>query len=466
LQNQQELGIISVVDATSEEDMIKSREFKIKKQLVDSVHITESGKPRAIGTAKPSKSYPEGSVYTKFAGGKTIRARDVPSLYDKLYKIYFGDGVVQSKTSIANIFEQALEEKRLTENPKEGTLKRYRLDYNRFIKAELAKKDIAVISGRDLQEYTQELVHTAKKPITDKGFLAYKCLLNLIFGYALEHDIITKNPVSKIRNAVYVKDCDLSKPKAEDRIFTPEEIQTLVDEVKRRMNYKRWGEYYIYGYAMRFAVETGVRVAELCSLKWDDIDWNEETIHIHSQQLARHADKTPEYYYVPYTKNERGISADGRYYPLTFAIRELLEELREKQERLGIQSEYVFCYEDGEWMKTVKYGQFLRDLCHKFGFKVTRNHGFRMSLNSNVLIQNGVAVTDRAALLGHSVETNLKHYSFAQKDYVDKVRDILNEQKVTFDPEKVTNDQFQTIDFEAKRNPKSLDFTGLSGNFG
>lgn len=35
-------------------------------------------------------------------------------------------------------------------------------------------------------------------------------------------------------------------------------------------------------------------------------------------------------------------------------------------------------------------------------------------------------MADRAAMLGHSIETNLRHYSFAQKDYIDNVRAILD----------------------------------------
>ncbi len=44
-----------------------------------------------------------------------------------------------------------------------------------------------------------------------------------------------------------------------------------------------------------------------------------------------------------------------------------------------------------------------------------KNHALRMSLNSNVLIPLGISVADRAAMLGHSVETNLRFYSYAQK---------------------------------------------------
>ncbi len=57
---------------------------------------------------------------------------------------------------------------------------------------------------------------------------------------------------------------------------------------------------------------------------------------------------------------------------------------------------------------------------------LTNNHAFRMSLNSNVFIPLGIPATERARLLGHSVETNLRHYSFASKDGIDNLRAFLN----------------------------------------
>ena len=49
-----------------------------------------------------------------------------------------------------------------------------------------------------------------------------------------------------------------------------------------------------------------------------------------------------------------------------------------------------------------------------------------MSLNSNVLLPMGISVADRAAMLGQSIQTNLQYYSFAQKDYLDNVRQLLD----------------------------------------
>lgn len=103
-----------------------------------------------------------------------------------------------------------------------------------------------------------------------------------------------------------------------------------------------------------------------------------------------------------------------------------MDELKALQTELGIHSEYIFCHKDGEWIKTDAYESCLRRLCKSLRLMKTNNHAFRMSLNSNVFIKLGLDATERAKLLGHSVETNLKYYSFAIKDNDNKIKDLLN----------------------------------------
>ncbi len=254
--------------------------------------------------------------------------------------------------------------------------------------------------------------------------MSVKGIFNLVFNYAISHGLISENPLLNVKNKAYLKSCDTKKPSPEDKILSAEEITMLQNEVRRRMTMKKYGSYYINGYAMLFAIETGVRVGELCALKWSDI--KEKSIHIHSQQLKRMVNSKKEYYLDDYTKNEKGESEDGREFPLTRKIRLLLSELKTKQENLGIKSDFIFCHEDGDWIKSDAYITFLRRICRSLHLNVTNNHALRMSLNSNVLIPKGISVADRAAMLGHSIETNLRYYSFAQKDYLDNVRAVLD----------------------------------------
>ena len=111
---------------------------------------------------------------------------------------------------------------------------------------------------------------------------------------------------------------------------------------------------------------------------------------------------------------------------MTDAIRSILSELRAKQKSLGISSEWVFAKENSEWITTAGYSKALYRLCKKLGLKLSNNHAFRMSLNSYVYIPAGLNETTRAAILGHSVETNLRRYSFTKSEYLDEVTEVLN----------------------------------------
>ena len=123
---------------------------------------------------------------------------------------------------------------------------------------------------------------------------------------------------------------------------------------------------------------------------------------------------------------------------MTNSLYNLLAEIQEKQSERNIDSQYVFCLEDGRWITTHNYTKFLRRICNKLSIKVTNNHGFRMALNSNVLIPMGIPANDRASLLGHSVQTNLSYYSYPQRNVVDSSRDLLNRYGGHFSEERGT----------------------------
>ena len=445
LQIQEKMGIINASDAGIERDMLNQKERMLKERLVSNQHLTADGLPRAISHHEPTDDNPKEYWITRVADGKKMKAATRDALIDKLYEYYIGG---QLDLTVKGIFEVALLEKAITENPKQNTLAKNEADFKRYISPTLAGANITKITETDLKKYTQEWVNRVHPK--KKAFLDYKGVLNLIFGYAYMHKMIPQNPLDFIKNKPYMKSCDTRRSKPSEKILSPEEIEILKTEVRRRMGMDKYGSYYINGYAMLFAIETGVRVGELCALKWADIE--EESIHIHSQQLANKASGGKDYYLVPYTKNEKGESEDGRDFPLTRKLKALLAEIKEKQEALGIDSEFVFCHEDGEWIKTDAYETFLRRLCTSKGFKVTNNHALRMSLNSNVLIPMGISPADRAAMLGHSIETNLKYYSFAQKDYIGNVRAILD----AADDEGTQGNPGNLVHFPQKESPEAL----------
>lgn len=443
LQTQVDLGIITLGDALNEYAELSKKELALREKFVMAVHIKRNGEPRNISFHEASEDNPVSYWFTLMPDGKRKKNNTREGLILALYDHYTG---ALSDNSVRAIFKAALHEKAITENPKSTTIVRNDASFRALISEEFASTDIRQITLLYLKEYTQKWVN--EKHPKKAVYLSYKGILNLIFDYAFAHGVISSNPVKGLKNKVYLKSCDTSRAKAEEKILSPEEIGMLKSEVRRRMQMKKYGRYYINGYALLFAIETGVRVGELCAIKWRDV--YEDRIHIHSQQLCDKTKGYTDYYYVPYTKNEKGISEDGREFPLTDAIEAILTELRDLQQEMGIESEYVFCHENGEWIKTDAYITFLRRLCRSFGFKVTNNHALRMSLNSNVLLPLGISVADRAAMLGHSIETNLKFYSFAQKNYLTDVRNRLNRGFVDVNRSRDLSGTYKIVQFPPK----------------
>ncbi len=415
LKNQEKRVSIEAV-GTILDDMTKLQKFKSMEQAVldrlgrtlDPIFINKSGKKvkvyklRCNGKMLQSSSY-EG-IIRKLAAEYGIREPD-----DRSYKIH-------------DIFEDALKEKVRTENVNPNTIERLRYDYDKFISEELGNKRVQDVTETELKAYTHSL--TTRLPMKKKSFLSYKGILNIIFGYAFYHDFISSNPVDKIRNSMYQKNCDCTKPKPESKILSTDEIAQVKTEIERRKSMKKYNGYCVNAFVCQLAIETGMRAAELCAFREEDIE--DERIHIHAQQLYEKKKGGKHYYYAGWTKDEKGMSQGGRYFPITDSIRELLDENRETKERLNICSEYVFCHPDGEWIKTDAYETFLRRMMTSLGISVTNNHAFRMSLNSNIFIPAGIPVTERARLLGHSPKTNLQYYSYAGKDNLSDLREVLN----------------------------------------
>ena len=202
-----------------------------------------------------------------------------------------------------------------------------------------------------------------------------------------------------------------------------------------------------------------MRAGELPSLKWSDV--HDNYIHIHSQQLSNKRKGGKKYYYANWTKDEKGESKGGRKFPLTQVIRDLLDELKKLQEQRMIKSDYIFCHEDGDWIKKDAYTTCLRRLLSHLGFDITNNHAFRMSLNSNVLdAKLHLPAAKRAELLGHNVETNLKYYTYSSKSKMNDLVDLFNSLGTKVSPQSHQN----VIKFEKKKASNPVN-SRLSANF-
>lgn len=141
---------------------------------------------------------------------------------------------------------------------KDRTLEAYEQNINEFFS--FHPGDFQEIKPADIRKWVLHLQEKGRKPATVHQKLAS---LRLLFGYLLEEQLISQNPMSKI-----------ASPKMEDKLpyyLSREqlgELRNLVKDSKRE----------------RAIIETfyttGVRSCELIDMQKNDISWDERTIHI------------------------------------------------------------------------------------------------------------------------------------------------------------------------------------------
>lgn len=439
-------AILHVVGTSLDEKMSKRKreEYLAKEEIVRKVHIGKRGNPIAINpiTYKGKDCY-----YTKLDGRPVYRpSRE--AIIDYLYLHYGGDALNHDHT-VEYYFDRYIKDY-VTENPnKEKTARNTKADYARFVNKELANMDVRDITPKYLTAYSKDLVRRLRLKIS--AFKNFKSLLNYVFCKAMEDAVIFHNPAKSVDNKACYALCDqsiISEYDYDAELLSEEEFSKIKLEAERRMKFsRRYGNSYFYFYDLMLGLhsEIGCRPSELCALKWGDIKAGAD-LHIH-------AEIDSEGTYQKYTKNEKGESKGGRLIPLTPNAQEILAELRKRQERAGISSEFLFCQKDGRYVVPGSYEEYVRNAFDKAGVSGKSSYAFRRTVN-NRLEEAGFIPSERAYLLGHTPETNLKHYTNPRKNAtLSKFRESFCQENTKRIPKNV-------IEFKSKK-PKNREFSGF-----
>jgi integrase len=426
--------IITGESVTREEVM----QMQLKIKYVQQVHKAK------ISHHTGTKEY----YYTRLPNRKEKKAKTELELYLKLFEYYSEATGCKYNYDVAAIFEVALLEAEKVENIKPRTVSRkHQIFDTYFLGSKFSSITITEVIAPDIQEFLQNLVRS--RDIKDKEFDNIWGILNMIFRYTIIHDVLQKNPMQLVNKEAYKRSCNHQKKALDDAIFSPQEIEAIKEYSWKKIDRVCY-RYSLSSYAILLACETGMRVGELPALKWTDINFEDRYIWIHGQQLETEENGHTVYYYEDATKNEKGRSRGGRKFPMTKAIEEILIRLWEAQKAIGLDAEWVFEYQSGDWITVRSIDDRLRDACKKLGLTASGCHSIRRSLNSNVLIEKGFNAEERAKLLGHSAETNQRYYSFARKDFYEDALERLEESQTdSQDNPKIIN----FIDVKKPGNP-------------
>lgn len=200
-----------------------------------------------------------------------------------------------------------------------------------------------------------------------------------MFGDATENGFIHENPVKK---GVKCRKRDDNQSK----VLTIEEHRKFLDSAKRTVYYNHFA----------FVLQTGIRESELRGLKWNDIDFDNQIIHIRRSLIYN--SRSGKFVESP-TKTTSGIRA----IPLTQEAIRILSAIR-KEARNVIPIEFsgnIFLNKYGKPVTNAGYSDCTSRICKNAGIKQISMHALRHTFATRC-IESGMKPKTLQKIMGHS----------------------------------------------------------------
>ena len=154
----------------------------------------------------------------------------------------------------------------------DNTISKYESDYKRFFENdEFENMDIASITEEHICQLFKRILGCKSIPYRAlKSAFGY---INGVFEKSIMDKKIQHNPCKYVDLPLFKQYCAQPKPKTtEQRTLSNNEKKALLSKIRNEGSMAR--------YAVELSLYTGMRVGELSGLKWEDIDFNKETITI------------------------------------------------------------------------------------------------------------------------------------------------------------------------------------------
>lgn len=220
-----------------------------------------------------------------------------------------------------------------------------------------------------------------KGGLSEKSIRELKSILSLVCKEAQYEELLTTNP------------CELLKlpPKEQTKasFYTVAQLNALLEATREEPLYP----------IIKTAVVYGMRRSEILGLKWNSIDFENNTLTVKHTVVK---------VYETVEKDKTKTKSSRRSFPLTTEMREMFLSIRmerEENRRLFgkeyVGSEYVFCWPDGRPISSDYVSHRFGKILKKYGLPHIRFHDLRHSCAS-LLLNSGCNFKDIQDWLGHS----------------------------------------------------------------
>ena len=314
------------------------------------------------------------SIYARTYGN--VKEKLITIKYAQMEELStFPETSVKTEESFDHIADMWLQNVR--ENSKYSTYVKYRQIYEKHIKDTMGELEIASITPETVKN-----VIKIREISSESLIRSIYCVVNQALVYAQTNHIAVTETVKRERTAKSAKPVEVMKQAEQARLF-----EALYSDMDR------------YKFGILLCLSTGLRLGEICALKWSDIDVNSRLLYVNRtvQRIAVENDSSK----TKLLESEPKSIFSKRLIPLSDEMTRLAQEFY-------TDGEYVISKNRPTEPRTYQ-NRFHRLLCQadipEYNFHILR-HTFATNC-----IDSGADIKSLSELLGHSsVNITLNRY--------------------------------------------------------
>ncbi len=251
----------------------------------------------------------------------TIYAPTLEQLREKEQKVMRdkSDGIkTGSKATLNDVYDLWV---LLKKGLKDNTFMNYKYMYEQFCRDDIGRQKIVDMKRSDVRRFYNRLIDERGLKINTVDNI--HSVLHQVLDLAVEDGYLRNN----------ISDNALKELKQSRNLFTEKKMALTVEEQDLFVDYLRNNTQYRHWYPIfALMLGTGLRVGEATGLRWEDIDFENNTIDVnHTLIYYNHAEGGC-YFGINTPKSKAG----ERTIPIMESVKEALEEEREYQRLTGI----------------------------------------------------------------------------------------------------------------------------------
>lgn len=360
-----------------------------------------NGKELGQGISQRQDGTYQARFVNRFGKRQTIYAKKYKEVVQKLRDAQAEDekklNVVSKDMTLDEWFDIWIDT--CKSNCRNSSKESYRAQYKR-VKKQLGWRKLSTLNLIVMQQALNELCSDTSRKMT-------KSVLVDMLNKAVDSGLLVQNTAKSLNTVVDQKEKD------ERRVLTKEETQWFLEEAKRSSYY----------YLFVIALETGMRIGELCGLKWEDVDFDNSVIYV-NHTLAYFIKDGKYVYEMHNTKTKAG----KRKIPMTRTAAKILRYQKWNRQRMIAEKPCSEEYRDLVFstrgnapanrhvvLQSMK-GVFKHIQKKHENFEPFTPHTFRHTFATRAL-ENGMQIKTLSRILGHSrIENTLNLYCHVTDD--------------------------------------------------